>query len=253
MIKKTRDYKMFKFRADNRENGVNQTHVNALKSSIQAKNLLEFRPIIVNEEFEVMDGQHRLKAAEQLGLEVYYQQDKNLSSSDIVLMNINKAWGLGDFLNYYVKNHSPEYVKLDSFIKQHRIQVKIALNITMGARKESMQSFKRGEYKFEGEKFGERIEWCWDTVNLIKKINGSQSSQYTETSRFWKPLIKLMREESFDNEKWRENVKKLSNKFYPRANEQGYTQLIMDVYNWHNKNKIDISNQEELTNRIKDV
>ena len=39
------------------------------------------RPIVVNKKMEVMDGQHRLMAAKQLGVEIYYQEEKNLEKT----------------------------------------------------------------------------------------------------------------------------------------------------------------------------
>lgn len=250
MIKKTRDYSMFKFRNDNREGGVKQDHLEELKASIRINNLLDMCPILVNGKMEVINGQHRLRAAQDLGLEIYYEMNNDLNPIDIVLMNTSKQWQLNDFSNFYVTNHYPEYLKLSDFIKKHGIGLKIVLQITMGATREKIHDFKHGKYIFTEESFGNKIDWCKDTISLIKKLNGS--SPYTSTSRFWKPLVRLMRDESFNMEKWIENIRTLSEKFHARATASGYTKMIMDVYNWHNRNKIDISGEDEFKNRVID-
>ncbi len=90
MIKKTKNYEMFTFREDNREK-IDQSHVQRLVFSIEKRNLLELRPIIVNEKFEVIDGQHRLMAAKFLDVEIFYQQEKKLDAKDIITMNITNT------------------------------------------------------------------------------------------------------------------------------------------------------------------
>jgi len=90
MIRKTTNYEIFTFREDNREK-IDKKHLARLVESIKSRNLLELRPIMVNEKLEIVDGQHRLLAAKQLGYEIYYQKEENLDCADIVRMNLSKA------------------------------------------------------------------------------------------------------------------------------------------------------------------
>ena len=64
----TMNYEIFSSLDGNRI--VNPLHVKKIADSMKIKVL--FIPIIVNEEFQVIDGQHRLEARKQLGLEVPY-------------------------------------------------------------------------------------------------------------------------------------------------------------------------------------
>ena len=64
--------------------------------------------------------------------------------------------------------------------------------------------------------------------------------------------MKLMRHRDFDKDKWFENLRKNIDKFFPRANSQGYTKLIQDVFNWHNQNKIDIMGEDEYEIRMRE-
>ena len=57
----TTDYDIFKGIVGNRK--VEKKHVEMLTGAIDRNNLLNVRPIIVNEEMMVIDGQHRLEAA----------------------------------------------------------------------------------------------------------------------------------------------------------------------------------------------
>ncbi len=250
MIKKTKNYSMFKLREDNRAEGVRPSHVKVLVESIKKKNLLDMCPILVNSDFEVINGQHRLKAAEELGVDIYYEQDDRLEGKDIILMNIGKAWMNTDILNYYVKNGYKEYQKLDAFLKENRLTLKVALAVLMGGGHSELFKFRHGDYIFDEGHFGCDVNLCWHTIDTIKKFNGA--SPYTHTARFWRPLVKLMRHRDFDKDKWFENLRKNIDKFFPRANSQGYTKLIQDVFNWHNQNKIDIMGEDEYEIRMRE-
>ncbi len=239
-VKSTIEYDLFKFREDNRET-ITQSHVKRLAESIKARNLLELRPISVNAAMEVIDGQHRLLAAKALGVPIYYHQDKTLQATDIILMNVALTWGQMDYLNHFCKNHYPEYMKLRDFMKAHGITIKIALNITMGHRKDAFAKFKKGEYIFNQEEFGDHIDICWATIDYIKRMNGYSS--YTHSARFWSALLILIRHINFDASKWMENLKRMVERFTAKARQDDYLRLFMDVHNWRNNSKVDFAKQ----------
>jgi len=84
-IQSTTNYSIFTSITSNRE--VNEAHVKALMKSIQENNLLSINPIMVNTEFGVIDGQHRLEAAERLSERIYYIVSDKVSKADISVLN----------------------------------------------------------------------------------------------------------------------------------------------------------------------
>lgn len=236
-VKSTLDYEQFKLREDNRE-AVNQSHVKRLAESIKARNLLELRPISVNGGMEVIDGQHRLLAAKSLGVPIYYIQNSELHSKDIILMNVSQPWGQMDYLNYYVKNGQHEYIKLAEFMKKNSISIKVALAITLGHTNDAHIRFKSGEYVFNGEEVAEEIEICWETIFYIKKINGY--SAYTHSTRFWRALLTVIRHANFDLRKWRDNLKRMVERCTPKASQEDYLNMLMDIHNWRNQQRIEV-------------
>jgi len=237
MIKKTSEYDMFVFREDNRDK-IDQAHVQRLMESIKSRNLLELRPICVNEKMEVIDGQHRLLAAKALNIEIWYQLDKKLKAEDIVRMNISKPWTIGDYLNFYCYHEYGEYKKLRDFMKKYNLSLKVALNITMGLQHIGYFHFKQGEFKFSEEDINEQIQICWESIDYIKKMNGF--SPYTTSSRFWKALLKLVRHPDFDEMKWRTNMQKMIEHFVPKARMEDYIQMFSHVYNYRNPSRISL-------------
>lgn len=236
-VKSTTNYSMFKFREDNRDR-IDKAHVKRIAESIESRNLLNLRPITVNPAMEVLDGQHRLLAAQSLGVPIFYQIRDELQPEDIILMNIAKSWGTGDYLNYYVKNGHQEYMKLKEFMKKNNISLKVALGLTVEKTWEQGATFKKGEYKFSSDSASDELQICWDTINYIKKMNGY--SAYTSSSRFWKAMVKLVKHSMFDAGKWKSNLERMIDKMGPRARTEDYMHLLTEIHNWRNTFKIDL-------------
>jgi len=241
MIDKTNDYSKFSLRPDNRS-AINQSHVKRLIESIQAKNLLEMRPIIVNENMEIIDGQHRFLAAQSLGVEVYYRVEKKLNPLDIITLNVAKSWGIHDYMNFFTKNHYPEYLKLQQFMKQNNLQLRVAFRMTSNSSDRAYKAFKSGDYKFKNEIFAGEVDVCWRTINYIKRMNGS--SIYTNTSKFWNPLLKLVKHPDFNDEKWMDNLSKMVERCTVKATSTDYAKMLMEINNWRNTNKVNLLDDE---------
>lgn len=243
MILKTKDYEMFSFRNDNRA-AIDQAHVNKIAESIKARNLLELRPILVNKEFEVIDGQNRLLAAKMLGVEIYYEVKKDLKAGDILLLNTAKSWTMNDYHNYYCKNGYLEYQKLEAFMKENQLNLKIALNMTIGFSKQGKGEFKAGNYKFDSSGVSDHLEICWKTIDLLRKLKGF--SGYMNAGKFWNALLRLVKHHRFDEDKWLKNIQRMVERFGPRANSDDYCTLFMDVFNYRNDDKINIREEEDV-------
>lgn len=241
-VNKTNNYEMFKFRSDNRDGGVNRSHVDKIKRSISAKNMLDLVPITVNEDMEIMDGQHRLVAAKELGVDIYYQVEKNLEAKDIILMNINKAWAISDFFNFHVKNHHPEYLKLKKFIDENQVGLRVALRMLIGTQHEKLYDFKTGNYVHSIEGIEQQWDAIWQTIGYIRKMNGNGA--YLTSSRFWMSLYALVNNPNFDMKKWMENLAKMVDKVRPMVSTKDYKYLFMRIYNWNNRNKIELLEEE---------
>ena len=127
MILETSDYSIFQKHSSNRN--IDKSNLNKIINSIKARNLLYLRPIIVNKNFEIIDGQHRLEAAKYLELPVFYQIQPEAVDEDIILLNDNmKRWTIDDYLNYYLSKGNIEYTKLNEFIKKYTPAIKTRVN-----------------------------------------------------------------------------------------------------------------------------
>lgn len=108
----TRDYKIFKTLVGNRP--TDPMHVKELiRSFTQRGNLTNNFPIVVNENMEVIDGQNRLAALEELGWEVGYRVEEGLNITSV--RDINSAqrnWNWKDYANSFAILGNDNYKRL---------------------------------------------------------------------------------------------------------------------------------------------
>lgn len=90
----TEDYSQFKFLVGNRKVGINRK----LEKSILDKGIL--KPIAVNSNMEIIDGQHRFVIAKlhNLSIPYYVTITKNLDEI-IELNNTSVNWTIRDYIN----------------------------------------------------------------------------------------------------------------------------------------------------------
>jgi hypothetical protein len=113
-VRQSCDYRKFKMLADNRT--INQLHVKRLVDSF--KNQYLVCPIICNELFEIIDGQHRLRAAQESDLPVNYIMINGYGMKEVQLLNTNqKNWTKIDYLLSYVSYGKKPYVEFHMFMK----------------------------------------------------------------------------------------------------------------------------------------
>lgn len=231
---KTCDYDQFKFRDDNRKR-IDTEHIKRLIDSIQTQNLLEMRPIIVNQHMEVLDGQHRLLAAKELKLEIYYEIREH-ENYMVPLLNIQKEWTTYDFLNYYSRNGFQEYTRLLNFMNHHGLNIHIALRICAGSGQHLTSKFKKGQFQFNKKVSDDSLAHCFRIVERIKQLNSD--TNYVNSGKFWNGMIKLVNHENFELEKFLNNFEKLNGKLSIKATAILYYECLKDINNWKRKNII---------------
>jgi hypothetical protein len=128
IIQSTTNYNKFKCFDSNRE--VNKGHLKRLKESITTKNLLYLFPIVVNKNWFVVDGQHRLHAATELGLEVFYIIDNDVTQADIAMVNNNrKGWAAKDYIKFYKNEGHEAYERLDKLLTSYPLSIICAIRL----------------------------------------------------------------------------------------------------------------------------
>lgn len=144
----TKEYKQFKLLDLNRS--LDRRHINNLKKSIQDNGYIG-NPILVNENFEIFDGQHRFIALKEMGREVPYEIIGNDYNTIIDLNTNHKNWSITDYINYYCeKAHNQNYIRLRRLCKELKMSPTNVLTMGYGQQPSGQQhlNMKKGILTF---------------------------------------------------------------------------------------------------------
>lgn len=149
----TTNYAQFTLLETNRERS--RGHIEALKRAwVEGGNLTKVDPIKVNENLEVIDGQHRLTAAEELGEPVYFTVNPGLSIQDARQMNIlHRTWYTDDYAGSYSRDGNQNYIKYLELKEMYGFSHSIMVLYINGLQtKGQHKDFREGTFVIDNEK-----------------------------------------------------------------------------------------------------
>ena len=148
-VHETTDYSKFKFVFGNRE--INQANLKRIKESVEKNGPLVFI-MVVNNTFEIIDGQHRFIVWKELGLPVNYIVKNNYGLAQVHTFNQNtKNWGMNEFMNSYVKMKYNDYEIYKFFKNQYKFGHGETLSLLNGSNfsnnTRGFEDFRLGRFK----------------------------------------------------------------------------------------------------------
>ena len=193
----TKEYGRFKFLKGNRD--INERKVQKIIESIQqGVDILRYAPVIVNENMEIIDGQHRFAVSQQLKANVYYVIHKAADLSIVPAINSKSSkWKTVDFLNSYLDLKKEQYEILYDFItnKFDRLNlptaIKILYNGTTNVGGEAMEAFQDGTYQVRYLDEATRI--CTFLKDFVPHTENPFSTRFIDVA------IKLMSSEKYNH------------------------------------------------------
>lgn len=145
----TTNYGIFNLMADNRE--PNRGHVEILKQAFSdTGNLTRVQPIIVNDHYQIIDGQHRFIACKELGLPVHFTMIAGLGINEARSMNIlQRNWESGDYAHSYAQT-DPDYQQYLDWKEETGYNHSTLMGLVYGSNRNGMYAaFRRGEFEIE--------------------------------------------------------------------------------------------------------
>jgi hypothetical protein len=236
----TKNYEIFKTHASNRP--IDKGNLRKIKGSIESKNMLEFRPLIVNEKMEVIDGQHRLQAAKELDLPVYYTIDKASEIGDIILLNQNqKQWKIEDYLNYFISIGNEDYRKTNSFMIENQINLRMCIRLLFGVGSEALKAFRFGKVKYPSPDQlvikKEILKKC-ESIFLILKEMKIDGGFFYSSVNFRTSLIDFIANPRVEFEVLKHKIKMDVSKVGKRQNCGDYYLMLKEIYNYKNRDEV---------------
>lgn len=243
------DYAMFSRIHGNR--AIKKVHVKRLIQSFKVAYLLS--PILVNDKFQIIDGQHRFEAAKELGLPINYIVCQNYLLKEVQLLNTNmEKWAKIQYLESFCDLGHPEYIKVKNFMSQFpELSLSICL-IILTALHGANKIVKDDSIKSQTNKNGFMTKKTWEEgLLIIPNYHQSviEAEKLMQIKPFYKgfkkpffvrALIGIMRLEQYDHNQF---LKKLSLNGIPLKDCASITQyrlLIEDIYNYKSRKKVSL-------------
>jgi hypothetical protein len=236
----TYDYDKFKILFGNRK--LNEIHLKRLMNSFQ-KNYL-FSPILVNNNFEIIDGQHRFNAAKELGLPINYMIMPAYGLNEVKVLNTNTSnWNKMDYLMGYCDSGSLPYLQMRQFMKDFPdfgiyVCEQLLTNNTKGINNTGAIEKGRGRLKNfeEGRLIIPDINKSYE--NAHKVLSFKKYYDGYNRAIFVAALIGIFKHANYNHQ---EMISKLS--LQPSAlthctNVEYYKVLIENIYNYKRRNKL---------------
>lgn len=155
-ILSTKDYSMFNMP----DMKISSSHLKTIERSILKKNLLIDNPILVDEDYSILDGKYRFLVAYNNKLHIYYKVSEATNLKDVIkLKHIGKSMPYEDVINVYSDN--PIYSNLLKLY--HLFDKKVAIkNIAfLASYSTSLNQVKSYKHVFYS---GEFMEWDYELV-----------------------------------------------------------------------------------------
>jgi len=224
VVYRTRNYSQFKTISSNRE--LVQSHLEQLKMSI--KNKGQYTPIIVKNNGEVVEGQHRLQVCKDLQIPVLYLV-RDLDISDISEMNSkSRNWKNSDYLRHWAKRGYTPYMRLLEIQKANQdlgIEVSNYVIIFGNDGQKSLENFKNGQFKLQYEDRGLSV------LRIYRKIKSYYEGNPNNVFfRALAHLAMLEKEGKFNIERF---IKKLKRRTLPKLQGvlRDYLYEMEKIYN----------------------
>lgn len=217
---------------------LSESHVRQLQTSISENaTSIEFTPIIVNEKNQVIDGQHRLKALQRLGLPVHYIVWEGGTLEDAQRLNASsKNWTPLDYAYSYASRGNKHYKTYLEFRELYGLNHDILVQY-LGLRKPmTSMMFKTGKLKVDDVAASHQL--CSELLDLGDYYVGCRRRSFALAFKnIWAvPFGK------YDHKHMLEQARKYGSRFfqdYPGQEEN--KRMIEKIYNYGSSQKTRLS------------
>ena len=226
---KTNDYSMFKYIDGNRD--VNKVHLNRLKKSMDEKYIPV--PIIVNERYQIIDGQHRFESAKQLNKPIYYIAIKGLRLDEVHRLNSNsKNWTAEAYMEGYCQLGLKDYILYREFKNKYGFGHNETNAILNGRNRMSGTdnvAFKDGSFKIVNYHLAIKNA---EKICMVKPYY----SGYQRRS-FVYAMLELFDNKEYNHAEFLNKLSFQSVKLQDCTDVRGVLTLTEEIYNFKNRNK----------------
>jgi hypothetical protein len=231
----TRDYSLFKTLNGNRD--VNHLHLSRLKESMNKNHLTTI--IMVNEKFEIIDGQHRFLISQELKLPINYIISKGYGLNEVQVLNANmKNWAIVDYVNGYCDLGYKDYLLYRDFVFRYGFTSQVSVLLLSGQQESGSEissastKFKSGNFKIKN--YDESIQKAEKIMMIEPYYKG-----YNRRS-FIIAMEGMFKNENFEFTEFISKLKQQPTTLQDCTNVSQYKVLIEEIYNYRRREKVNL-------------
>jgi hypothetical protein len=231
----TTEYSLFKILNGNRD--VNELHLRRLKESIKKNHLTTI--IMVNEKFEIIDGQHRFLVCQELKLPINYIVSKNYGLNEVQILNANmKNWSTNDYVNGYCDLGYKDYEIYRDFVADYGFQSQTAILLLSGAQGGGQEDYSIGA-KFKGGLFKVKdLDGARVMADKLKMIEPYYKGYKRRC--FAMAMYQMFKNNSFEFTEFLAKLKQQPTTLQDCTSTTQYKALIEEIYNYRRREKVNL-------------
>jgi hypothetical protein len=216
----TTEYSKFSLIKGNR--GITDAHVNAIVHNIvNDMDLLRYNPILVNKNMGVLDGQHRLLAAQKAGVHVWY----NVAPDDINLVtiaNLNNGnkWNPKNFVSLYAVSNKKAYALFKKFYDDYEFSTSTAL-LLFG--RQTMKSLREGTLHADDLLMAEELAGALMDVREYVK--------FAKFNRFADAFTRIYTHPEYDHKRMLIKLRQRKDAIVRFATVEDHMRMLEEIYN----------------------
>jgi hypothetical protein len=234
VVYKTIQYDLFSLIPSNRP--IYPVHLKRLKKLIAENNKLEQNPIRVTPSGKVLDGQHRLRAAEELSTPIFYFIDESKTSiPDIAMENwAVRRWSKRDHLNYWCEHGKEHYLALRDFLDKHDwMTISVAVAVCRGKQSNTYlggagrEDFAMGRYRITDMSFGCKFAKAMGDFVAVTDV--------AKHKPFQTAISYLLMRKDYDHERMLLQLDKFGGKIKKVVDKIEYLRQLETIYNYRSR------------------
>lgn len=228
-VYETKEYDKFVIYDWNREiqkNTLNKIHKSVIEHGWRVE------PIIVNEDYGIIDGQHRYTYAKDHDLPVYYIVVEGLTKEDCQIMNsVRTSWNQSDYIRFYAIQGNQNYsylMLLDSTYTDFNLGIILyAINgrLVGGC---SAKTISEGNFVCTKEQYYhavEMLDYLSGIFRYIKQIKGRKT-------QFCQAIMFCLGVDGIDKDRLARKIGENCNTINPPVDMETALQEIERIYNY---------------------
>jgi hypothetical protein len=226
----TTDYFLFKPIEGNRNK--NLLHLNRLKKSMSENYL--FTVIIVNENYEIIDGQHRFEVIKEFGFPLHYIVCKGYGLNEVHILNQNtRNWNADDYLQAYCNLEYPDYLEYRKFKKKFGFgHNECIILLGGGSSGDIFKVFASGMFKIMN------YEDAYEKASKISMV-GAYYDGYGRRS-FIHAMRRVLDKPEFNFTQFLQKLKAQPTALQNCSDVDQYILLIEEIYNYRSREKVNL-------------